>query len=105
VVVALVRVAVSGFARFVILLFALSVATGGRRRMNGVEGWGRHLRTGSRTVAKEAHALTHPSNLASPEGLMVVRRPLGVGYAAAVAVGGPSLIRVGSYRVRSRSMA
>jgi hypothetical protein len=31
--------------------------------MSGVEGWGRHLRNGSATAARQHVALTHPSNL------------------------------------------
>jgi hypothetical protein len=77
--------------------------------MRGVEGWGRPLRTGSRPVAKETHALTHPSNLASPKHLIVVRTLLGPGlrYAAAAvrSAGATGLPRVGWYRVRSRSIA
>src|SRR5262245_29626154 len=49
---------------WVILLFALLVrGERARRRMRGVEGWGRHLGNGARTAAKSTHALTHPSNL------------------------------------------
>ena len=40
-----------------------SVASDARRRMRGVEGWGRHLCDGSRTAARNDCALTHPSNL------------------------------------------
>jgi hypothetical protein len=93
----------SGLARFVILLFALSVARQARRRMSGVEGWGRHLRCGSRPVAKETHALTHPSNQATPEGLIAVQVLCGMVYAAAAR--GAGRTRVGSYRVPSRSSA
>jgi hypothetical protein len=48
-----------GFARSVSLLFALVVASEARRRMNGVEGWGRHLRCGSR-AATQAVQRAHP---------------------------------------------
>jgi len=40
-----------------------SGASGARRRMRGVEGWGRHLCNGARTAAKSTYAFTHPSNL------------------------------------------
>jgi hypothetical protein len=40
-----------------------SGASGARRRMRGVEGWGRHLGNGARAAAKSTHAFTHPSNL------------------------------------------
>jgi len=40
-----------------------SGASGARRRMRGVERWGRHLGNGARTAAKSTHAFTHPSNL------------------------------------------
>jgi hypothetical protein len=95
--------AVSSLARFIILLFALGVASEARRRMSGVEGWGRHLRGGARTVAKETHALTHPSNQASPEGLIAVRILDGPPYAATARDAGRT--RVGSYRVPSRNRA
>ena len=72
--------------------------------MIGVEGWGRHLGNGSRAAAQAVHALTHPSNLASPNGLIVVQTLLGPSYAAAAARGA-GLTRVGSYRVPSRSIA
>jgi hypothetical protein len=49
----------SGFARSVSLFFALVVASHARRRMNGVEGWGRHLRCGSR-AATQAAQRAHP---------------------------------------------
>jgi hypothetical protein len=68
----IVGIGVSGLARFVILLFALSLASEAHRRMRGVEGWGRHLRSGSRAATKEVLALTHPSNRASLEGRIVV---------------------------------
>jgi hypothetical protein len=49
------------------LLFALSkdelIAWRARRRRRGFEGWGRHLRGGPATAAKQHVALTHPSNL------------------------------------------
>ncbi|MBI4012155.1 MAG: transposase [Candidatus Rokubacteria bacterium] len=38
-------------------------ASGARRRMREVEGWGRHLRNGPAAAAKPTLALTHPSNL------------------------------------------
>ena len=53
---------------------------------------------------RRSNALPHPSNLASPQGLIVVRPPLRGGYAAA-AVAGATGTRVGSYRVPSRSSA
>jgi hypothetical protein len=53
---------------------------------------------------RRSDALTHPSNLASPNGRIVVRTLLGSGYAAA-AVRGTGVTRVGSYRVPSRSSA
>jgi len=40
-----------------------SGASGARRRMRGVEGWGRHLRNGAHPAATSTYALTHPSNL------------------------------------------
>jgi hypothetical protein len=69
-----VRIVVSGLARFIILLFALVVASDARRRMYGVEGWGRHLRCGSRAAGpRKCHALTHPSNLVSSEDRLRVQ--------------------------------
>jgi hypothetical protein len=40
-----------------------SRARDARRRMRGFEGWGRHLRGGPATAAKQHVALTHPANL------------------------------------------
>ena len=71
--------------------------------MSGVEGWGRHLGIGSRAAAQALHALTHPSNLTSPEGLIAVR--LGTVYAATPSTPGAGLTRGGSYRVPSRNIA
>src|SRR3970282_1193798 len=44
------------------LLFALVQGEGvsARRRRRGFEGWGRHLRSGLSTAAKQHFALTHP---------------------------------------------
>lgn len=42
-----------------------------RRRTRGFEGWGRHLRGGTRTAAKAPCALTHPSNLRETGALPV----------------------------------
>ena len=73
--------------------------------MSGVEEWGRHLGIGSRAAAQAVHALTHPSNLTSPEGLIAVRLLRGTVYAATAPALGAGLTRVGSYRVPSRSRA
>ena len=39
------------------------MARDARRRTRGFEGWGRHLRSGPATAARQHFALTHPSNL------------------------------------------
>jgi len=39
--------------------------------MRGVEGWGRHLRDGSATAARQHFALTHPSNLRKTVGVVI----------------------------------
>jgi hypothetical protein len=71
-----------GFPRGGSFYSRLSGASGARRRMRGVEGWGRHIRNGTRTAATETYALTHPSNLrerargSSPRGLCRMARGL-----------------------------
>jgi hypothetical protein len=40
--------------------------------MSGVEGWGRHLRNGSATAARQHVALTHPSNLHEIVGGLII---------------------------------
>jgi hypothetical protein len=65
----LVRVVALGLVRFIILLFALVVASDARRRMHGVEGWGRHLRCGPRAAAQEmlrAHPPVEPASPSAP---------------------------------------
>lgn len=74
----------SGFARSVSLFFALVVASHARRRMNGVEGWGRHLRCGSRGATQavqrahppiELREFPTPHRRADPPGGRAMRRP------------------------------
>ena len=49
------------------LLFALVVASHARRRMNGVEGWGRHLRYGSRAATQAVQRAPPPIEPGEPQ--------------------------------------
>ena len=51
-----------------------SGASGARRRMRGVEGWGRHLRNGAHPAATSTYALTHPSNLCETRMRLIAPR-------------------------------
>src|SRR5262249_55147497 len=53
-----------------------SVASGVRRRMRGVEEWGRHLCSGTRTAAKSTYALTHSSNLCEAWRTLIAPPPV-----------------------------
>ncbi len=77
-----------------------SVASAARRRMRGVEGWGRHLRNGSRTAAKEFHALTHPSNLRETMVPLIARRTVSDFPGFGAPIGCPAIAQVAQDRVR-----
>ena len=89
---ALVWTLVSDLARFIILLFALVVASEARRRMSGVEGWGRHLRCGPRVAVQETLRAHPPVEPGEFRRLIIMRT---TGYAAMGPVLGESLARAG----------